>query len=84
MAETTNTQTKHDVPRCTCCGNVGPWKVEPVLLGKHWAIGIVLMIFGFVPGLVYLGITVAIRSNEDHRAKICTSCKARNMFTFLY
>jgi len=84
MGETTTTPTKHDVPKCTCCGYVGPWKEEPVLTGKHWVIGIVLMVFGFVPGLIYLGVSVAIRSGKGKRSKICTNCKAQNLFTFIY
>lgn len=84
MENTSTMQTNHDIPKCTCCGNIGPWKVEPLFTGRHLLIGIVLMIFGFVPGLIYLGTVAVIRSNENNRAKICTKCKAQNMFTFLY
>ena len=83
MEEQTVAQVKHDVPKCTCCGNVGPWKVEPVLRGIDWVIGIALMILGFVPGIVYLVVVFALRSKEDKRAKICPKCKAKNMFTSL-
>ena len=79
-----NTFITHDVPRCTACGNVGPWKVESLLRPVDWVIGIVLMVLGFIPGVVYLGVTIAIRSNKDRRAKICPKCKAKNMFTFQY
>lgn len=81
---TTNTPTKHDVPKCTCCGHVGPWKEEAALTGKHWIIGLILMIFGFVPGLIYLLVTLAVRSGKNNRAKICRNCDARNLFTFIY
>lgn len=84
MEETMNTPTKHDVPKCSCCGYIGPWKVEPVLLGVHWVIGIVLMLFGFVPGVVFLIVVAAMRSKEDNRGKICPNCKGKNLFTFLY
>lgn len=79
-----NTQTTHDVPKCTCCGHVGPWKVDPLLTPMHWVIGIVLLFFGFVPGIIYLGVVAAIRSNKNNRGKTCTNCKAKNLFTFIY
>lgn len=84
MEETKNVPTKHDVPKCSHCGHVGPWKVEPVLLGIHWVIGIILMILGIVPGIVFLAVVAIIRSNADNRAKICPHCKAKNLFTFIY
>lgn len=79
-----NTFTTHNMPRCTACGNVGQWQVESILRPIDWIIGLVLMIMGFLPGLIYLGVTIAIRSNKDRRAKICPMCKAKNMFTFQY
>ncbi len=84
MENMTNMQTNHDIPKCNCCGNIAPWKLEPVLTGRHWIIGIILLIMGVVPGLIYLGTVVMIRSSKNNRAKICTKCNARNMFTFLY
>ena len=74
----------HEQPRCNACGHIGKWKVEPVFRPMDWVVGLVLMVLGIVPGLVYLGVTGALRSNKDRRAKICAKCKAKNMFTFQY
>lgn len=81
MPETTT----HDVPKCTCCGHVGPWKLGPILRGIDWVIGIALMFLGVVPGFVYLGVVATIRaSSKDKREKICPNCHAKNLFTFIY
>lgn len=74
---------KHDVPRCTCCGYVGPWKLAPILRPIDWIIAICLFFF-FGAGIVYLLITAAVRSNKNNRAKICPNCKAQNLWTFIY
>ena len=75
--------TKHDVPKCTCCGYEGPWKVAPLIRPIDWVIGIGLLFF-FGGGLVYLLITAIVRSNKSNRAKICPNCKSKNLWTFLY
>ena len=76
--------TIHQIPKCTCCGYVGRWKVESVLRPMDWAIGIIggIVTLGF--GLVYLLVVALIRSNKDRRDKICPRCKARNLWTFTY
>lgn len=74
---------KHEVPKCTCCGYEGQWKLAPVIRPIDWIITLGLLIF-FGAGLVYLLITVVIRSNKDRRSKICPNCKAKNLWTFLY
>ncbi len=70
-------------PKCTHCGYVGNWKSGPVLRPIDFIIGIALLLFGFIPGLVYLGVVALIRYNPDRREKICPQCKAQNMWTFL-
>lgn len=74
----------HSVPKCTCCGYVGNWKLEPVFRPMDWAIGIIggIITFGF--GFVYLLVVGLIRSNKNRRDKICPNCKARNLWTFIY
>ena len=75
---------KHDIPKCTCCGYIGPWKMEPIIRPMDWVIGIALFIFACGSGLIYLGVVAAIRANQDNRAKLCAHCGARNLFTFIY
>ncbi|MBQ2974183.1 MAG: zinc ribbon domain-containing protein [Clostridia bacterium] len=75
---------KHDVPMCTGCGYKGNWKLGPILRPMDYVIGIVLLIFGVVPGIIYIGTVAAIRSNKDRREKICPKCKAKNLWTFIY
>lgn len=75
---------RHDVPKCTCCGYVGQWEIEPLIRPMDWVIGIAFTFLACGSGLVYLGVVAAIRSNKDNRAKICPACKARNLFTFIY
>lgn len=74
---------RHDVPKCLHCGAINPWKVEPMLIARHWLVTLGLLLF-FGAGLVYLLIVIIIRSNPNTRAKICPSCGARNMWTFQY
>lgn len=75
---------KHDVPRCTCCGYVGEWKLDSVFRPVDFVIGIPLLILGIIPGVIYLVTVGLIRSNKNRRAKICPQCKARNLWTFFY
>ncbi|MBQ8131584.1 MAG: zinc ribbon domain-containing protein [Bacilli bacterium] len=75
---------QHDVPKCTHCGYVGQWEVGPVFRSMDYIIGICFLILGVVPGLVYLGVVGAIRSNPDNREKTCPKCKAKNLWTFFY
>lgn len=74
---------KHDVPKCTACGHVGPWKLGPILRPIDWIIGI-LLLFAFGGGIVYLIVVAIIRSDPNRREKICPQCNARNLFTFFY
>ncbi len=76
--------THHEIPKCNYCGNIAPWKVGPILRPMDFVIGVALLLLGFIPGLVYLGVVALIRSNDKNREKICTKCGARNMFTNLY
>ncbi len=85
VTEVKNTgSTKRDVPKCTHCGYEGQWKVGPLLRPIDFIIGIIFLIFGVVPGLIYIGVVAAIRSNEDNREKICPKCNSKNLWTFFY
>ena len=78
---------QHPVPKCTCCGHIGPWQVEPVFRPLDWVLTILFLLIGIVPGIIYAIVVIAIRSGShgDHyRAKTCTQCGAKNLFTFLY
>jgi len=77
------TPTSHQVPKCLSCGHVGPWKVDGLFRPMDWLIGLGFLVF-FGTGLVYMLVVGLIRSNKNNRAKICTNCKARNMFVFQY
>lgn len=74
---------RQTVPKCLSCGTVTPWKVEPLLLGRHWAIGLLFLVF-FGGGLVYMLVVCLMRANSNSRAKICPRCGGRNMWTFMY
>lgn len=74
----------HAVPKCTYCGYVGNWIVEPLFRPMDWAIGIIGGLFTFGFGFAYFLVVGLIRSNKDRRAKICPNCKAQNMWTFIY
>ena len=76
--------TTHDVPKCTSCGFVGPWKVGALFTPLEIIIAIVFLCLGVVPGLIYIGIHIARYGSKSNRPKYCTRCKAKNMFTFLY
>ena len=84
QAASTYVPTHHPIPKCNYCGNIEEWKIEPLFRPMDFIIGIILLIFGIVPGIIYLGVVGLIRSNKDHRAKICKKCGAKNMFTNLY
>ena len=75
---------KHDLPKCTCCGHIGEWKTGPLFRPMDYVIGIGLLFLGFVPGLVYMGVVGLIRYDKKNREKICVSCNARNLFTYIY
>lgn len=77
-------QQKHDIPRCTCCGYIGEWKLDSLFRPVDFVIGIILIFLGVVPGIIYFATVGLIRSNKDRRAKICPKCKARNLWTFFY
>ena len=74
----------HEIPKCTYCGNVAPWKVGPVLRPLDFLVGGIFLLFCIVPGATYLACVAMLRSNEKNREKICTECGARNMFTNIY
>ncbi len=76
-------QTKK-LPKCTHCGYVGEWKKAPILRPIDFVIGIPLCLFGFIPGLIYIGVVAVIRMNPDNREKICPQCNAKNLWTFMY
>ena len=80
----TEGNTKRDVPKCTHCGYEGNWKVGPVFRPIDWIIRIIFAFMGIIPGIIYLGVVGAIRSNEDNREKICPKCNAKNLWTFFY
>ena len=80
---TTNHECTHNIPKCLYCGNIEEWKVEPLITVTDWII-IAVLFFFFGSGLIYLLITVIVRSNQDNRTKICKKCGAKNMFTFYY
>lgn len=80
---TASTPMKHEVPKCTCCGYVGQWKLESILRPIDWVLGICLLPFAGA-GIFYFITVIAVRSNKNRRAKICPQCKARNLWTFLY
>lgn len=73
----------NQIPKCTHCGYVGNWKIGPILRPIDFVIGVALLLFGFIPGLIYLGVVAAIRINPDRREKICPNCKAQNLWTFI-
>lgn len=74
----------HDIPKCTKCGHIGHWKKGPIIRKIDIFITIALLLLGFVPGLVYIGVVALIRTNENNREKICEKCGSQNLFTFEY
>ena len=78
------TPVTHDVPKCTCCGHVAPWVVGPLFRPMDIICGVLFMILGVFPGLIYLATIAVIRSNKNNREKTCAKCKAKNLFTFIY
>lgn len=76
--------TFHQIPKCTYCGNVAPWKVGPILRPMDYIIGGIFLIPFIFPGIIYIGTVALIRSSKNNREKICSKCNARNMFTNMY
>lgn len=79
--------TTHDVPRCTCCGHVGPWKEDPVFRPIDYVLTVFFLLLGIIPGIIYALVIFAIRGGkrgDAYRTKYCTNCGAKNMFTFIY
>lgn len=74
-------ETRHTTPKCLSCGTITPWRQESLLLPRHFLIFFLLFWF-FGAGFIYLLVVIAMRSGE--RPKICPSCGARNLWTFLY
>ena len=74
----------HKTPKCTCCGNIAPWKVGPIFRPMDWIAGALFGLFGIFPGVIYLAVVGLIRMNENNREKTCTKCGAKNLFTFEY
>ena len=83
MENLTNVQ-QHNIPKCLSCGTITKWKIEPLFTSSHLAVGVVLLVMGVFPGIIYLGTVTVIRSNPNNRAKICPRCGGRNMWTFMY
>ncbi len=85
--ENNQQQTTHNVPKCNCCGHIGPWKEDPVFRPVDWILTIVFLLLGIFPGIAYAVVVLAIRSGkhgDGYRNKRCTNCGAKNMFTFIY
>lgn len=76
--------TFHRIPKCTYCGNMAEWKVGPVLRWWDWLIGVLLLFPFFLPGVGYIVTIAVIRGSKERREKICTRCRAKNLFTFQY
>lgn len=83
MAAGGSVEARHDTPRCLSCGTITSWRVEPLFLPRHWAIGCLFLVF-FGGGLIYLLVVGLMRAGTGSRAKICPHCGARNMWTFMY
>lgn len=79
-----NGPSHHTVPKCTYCGNIEEWKVGPLFRPLDYILGVTFLIFGVIPGLIYMGVVGLIRSNKNNREKICKKCGAKNMFTNMY
>ena len=74
---TSNGPTHHKIPKCNYCGNIEEWKVGPLFRPIDYVIGIALLLFGFIPGLIYMGIVGIIRYNKDNREKICKKMRCK-------
>lgn len=54
MEETSNTARdilpmKHDIPKCTSCGNIGNFKTEPIFTRLYVLMGLLLILVWIVP-----------------------------------
>lgn len=76
-------QTKHAVPKCTCCGYEGEMKPGP-LFRQNDIIWIVLLLCMGGIGIFYILYILITRGNADKREKICPNCKSQNMYTYVY
>lgn len=74
---------RHDLPMCLSCGKINAWKIEPILLPHHIITTIILLLF-FGAGLFYFIYVLIYRNNPNNRSKICQSCGAENMWSFVY
>lgn len=83
IEDTSNNQTKHQIPKCLSCGTVNEWKVESLFLPRHFIIALVFLLAGGV-GVIYLIAVGIARRDKNRRAKICPKCGARNLWTFIY
>lgn len=84
QAESNSVESRHNVPKCTYCGYVGPWIVGPVFRPIDIILTIVFLFIGIIPGLVYAGVIFFIRKDERNREKVCPKCHAKNLWTFIY
>lgn len=75
---------RHDIPKCTCCGYVGEWKLDVIFRWFDVIIGVVFMYPFFFPGISYLVVVYLIRQDKKNRNKICPKCNAQNLWTFYY
>jgi len=76
--------TTHDIPKCTCCGHIGPMKTEALFTPMEIFLAIFFLILGVVPGLIYIGVHILRFGSKKNRRKICTKCKSKDMYTYVY
>lgn len=74
----------HKTPKCTCCGNIAPWKEGPVFRTMDWILAAIFFIPFVFPAVIYLVTVGLIRSKSENREKYCTKCGGKNLFTFEY
>lgn len=60
---------------CTRCGFTGPHGIERNITGRQWALFVVLLVLGVVPGLIY-GAVLLVAGGEQ-RLWVCPKCGAR-------
>lgn len=76
-------QLKRDVPKCTCCGNIGEMKPGP-LLTSHDILWFLLLLCLAGAGFIFLIYKLITRADPAKREKICPKCGSKNMFTYVY